>query len=71
MSYIGTDPQHERRGAASMLINWGLERGKSEGVPVALESTKNAWPLYEKLEFQSEKRILMILRGVEEGAEVL
>lgn len=50
-----------------MLANWGLERGKQENVPVALESTKNAWPFYEKLGFRGEQLISMILEGAEDG----
>ncbi|KAL4963683.1 GNAT family N-acetyltransferase [Aspergillus stella-maris] len=67
LTYIGTDPKYERRGSASMLVNWGLERAKREGVPASLESTKNAWPLYEKLGFRGEELISMTLEGVGEG----
>ncbi|KAL4933219.1 GNAT family N-acetyltransferase [Aspergillus undulatus] len=67
LTYIGTDPEYERCGAASMLVNWGLERAKSEQVPAALESTKNAWPLYQKLGFRGEELISMTLHGVGVG----
>ncbi|KAL4780299.1 putative GNAT family acetyltransferase [Aspergillus varians] len=67
LSYIGTDPNYERRGAASILVNWGLEHARRENVPVALESTKNAWPLYEKLGFCGEELISMTLEGVGDG----
>lgn len=50
-----------------MLVNWGLERGKQENVSVALESTKNAWPFYEKLGFRGEHLISMVSAGVEDG----
>ncbi|KAK6811647.1 hypothetical protein RU639_012584 [Aspergillus parasiticus] len=45
LSYIATDPEHERHGAASMLVKWGIEQAKKDGVLVALESTKQGWPL--------------------------
>jgi ribosomal protein S18 acetylase RimI-like enzyme len=67
LSYIGTDPNYERRGAASILVNWGLEHGKHENVPIALESTKNAWPFYEKLGFRGEHLISMTLEDLGDG----
>lgn len=48
---MGTDPVHQGRGAAKMLTRWGLERAVKEGLPVYLESTINAIPLYVKLGF--------------------
>ncbi|KAH8700371.1 acyl-CoA N-acyltransferase [Talaromyces proteolyticus] len=64
LSFIGTDPKHERRGAASILIQWGLEYSKRDNIPVALESTQVAWPLYQKLGFRAEKDISMVLEGL-------
>lgn len=69
LSFIGTDPQHERRGAASMLIQWGLERSNRDNIPIALESTLVAWPLYQKLGFQDEKNISMVLEGLGEDGK--
>jgi GNAT superfamily N-acetyltransferase len=64
LSYIGTDQNYERLGAASMLVNWGLEHAKRENIPVALESTKNEKPFYEKLGFRGEQLIPMTMKGV-------
>ncbi|KAK2763218.1 hypothetical protein FQN54_009854 [Arachnomyces sp. PD_36] len=69
LSFIGTDPRHERRGAASMLIQWGMEHSMKEKVPIQLESTTVAWPLYEKLGFQAKETIHMLLEGVGDGGE--
>ncbi|KAL4939167.1 hypothetical protein BDV06DRAFT_199337 [Aspergillus oleicola] len=69
LSYFGTDPKYERRGAASMLVTWGLERARKENVPAALESTKNAWAFYERLGFKGEEMIPMTLDGVAEGGK--
>ncbi|KAI0883007.1 putative GNAT family acetyltransferase [Annulohypoxylon maeteangense] len=51
LSFIGTDPSHERRGAATMLIQWGIHQSKKYNVPIYLESTLVAAPLYRKLGF--------------------
>ncbi|KAE8312757.1 hypothetical protein BDV41DRAFT_577443 [Aspergillus transmontanensis] len=70
LSYIATDPEHERRGAASMLVKWGIEQAKKGGVLVALESTKQGWPSYERLGFKAEGLITMVLEATREaGAE--
>lgn len=69
LSFIGTDPRHERRGAASMLIQWGLENSKRDNIPVALESTQAAWPLYEKLGFHAETTISMALERFGDDGE--
>lgn len=45
---MGTDPPHQKRGAATMMVQWGLEHCKREGVPAYLESTMEAVPLYSK-----------------------
>ncbi|KAE8413830.1 hypothetical protein BDV36DRAFT_299612 [Aspergillus pseudocaelatus] len=61
LSYIATSPEHERRGTASMLVKWGVEQAKKDGMLAALESTKNGWPLYERLGFKAEGSITMEL----------
>ncbi|QSS53970.1 GNAT family acetyltransferase [Histoplasma capsulatum var. duboisii H88] len=72
LSFIGTHPSYERRGAATMLIQWGLERSVKENVPIQLESTIVAWPLYKRLGFEDKKRILMQLEGLrKDGQSVL
>ena len=51
MTFVGTDPKYQGRGAATMLTKWGLERAERDRVPVYLESTLNAVSLYERLGF--------------------
>ena len=63
LTFIGTDPQYERRGAATSLIKWGLERCGKSNVPAYLESTPNAVPLYERLGFKTTDRLSIVLEG--------
>ena len=56
LNFVATDPSYRRRGAATQLLQWGIERSKQEGVPIYLESTVEAGPLYEGLGF--------VLKGV-------
>ncbi|GFF26888.1 puromycin N-acetyltransferase [Aspergillus udagawae] len=63
LSFIATDPSYARRGAGSLLVNWGIERSKKGNLPIALESTLDAVPFYKRLGFQAEARISMSLEG--------
>ncbi|KAF2266242.1 acyl-CoA N-acyltransferase [Lojkania enalia] len=52
---IITDLEHQRRGAASMLINWGFERADKAGLQCYLEATEVGKPVYSKLGFYPVK----------------
>ncbi|KAI0425127.1 putative GNAT family acetyltransferase [Xylaria sp. FL1042] len=51
LTFMGTDPAHERRGAASMMVRWGIEQCNKDGILGYLESTLDAAPFYEKMGF--------------------
>lgn len=69
---MGTDPPHQRRGAASLLLQWGLERCRRDAVPAYLESTFDAVPLYERHGLRAAGKISMVLGGmVRDGAPVV
>jgi GNAT superfamily N-acetyltransferase len=38
LKLLQTDPRHQRRGAGSMLIRWGLDESERRGVPAYLEA---------------------------------
>ncbi|RHZ59232.1 hypothetical protein CDV55_106321 [Aspergillus turcosus] len=71
LSFIATDPAYVRRGAGSLLVNWGIERSKKENLPIALESTLDAVPFYLKFGFQAEAHISMPLEGIGEDGETI
>lgn len=64
LSFIATDREYERQGAASLLVKWGLEHCNKEQVSAALESTMDAVLFYKKLGFVDEGKISMKLNGV-------
>ncbi|RDL42058.1 Amidase signature enzyme [Venustampulla echinocandica] len=72
LTFIGTDPAFQGRGAASLLTEWGLSRSKRDNIPIYLESTTTALPLYRKLGFVALDGFSMTLPGaiVEEGPKV-
>ena len=72
LTFIATDPQHERRGAASLLVKWALDRCKRDDVPAYLESTLNAGLFYQRHGFESVKKLSMALDGVgKDGASIV
>ncbi|KNG84920.1 acetyltransferase, GNAT family [Aspergillus nomiae NRRL 13137] len=54
---LGTHPAARRRGVATMLINWGLERAKEEGLEVYLSATQDGRFVYEKLGFEARSTV--------------
>ena len=59
LAFIATDPNYERRGAATILIKWALDRCSKDKKPAYLESTPVAWTLYTRLGFTPEENMLM------------
>ncbi|RMZ73901.1 acyl- N-acyltransferase [Pyrenophora seminiperda CCB06] len=47
-----THPDHQRRGAGAMLIEWGTQRADVAQLPCFLESSPRGKPLYEKMGFE-------------------
>lgn len=44
-------PDHRRRGAASLLVEWGTKKADEMGVEAFIESTDDGKPLYERYGF--------------------
>ncbi|KAI6086948.1 hypothetical protein F4821DRAFT_237262 [Hypoxylon rubiginosum] len=64
LTFIGTDPLHENRGAGSLLVRWGIERSKAEHVPIYLESTLEAAPFYKHLGFTVGETVSLQLPSI-------
>ncbi|ROW03634.1 hypothetical protein VPNG_07198 [Cytospora leucostoma] len=52
LQLLHTDPRHRGRGAASMLIPWGIEEAARRCLPAYLESSEAAHGLYLKHHFR-------------------
>lgn len=59
LTFIATDPSHRRRGAGAMLVDWGIQKSIADHVPVYIESTLEAAPLYEKCGLTSRDNVLL------------
>ncbi|KAF4450688.1 GCN5-related N-acetyltransferase (GNAT) domain-containing protein [Fusarium austroafricanum] len=50
-------PKHQRRGAASLLLEYGLKESDRLGIPACLESSAEGRKLYEKFGFEEVDRL--------------
>lgn len=48
---MSVDPGWRRQGIATMLLNWGLDRAREEGVVVSLNAMRAGLPMYVKAGF--------------------
>ncbi|KAL8690631.1 MAG: hypothetical protein Q9218_003965 [Villophora microphyllina] len=68
LTTLCTHPEHEGRGAGSMLIRWGLEKADEMGARCFVEATARGLQLYKKRGFEDEVGVLNVdLRDYEEG----
>lgn len=63
---LATHPDYRRQGAASMLMQWGLEKATREKVALTLFSSPMGLPLYTKLGFNTVSVIEVRVEGEEE-----
>ncbi|KAI7287494.1 hypothetical protein KC345_g558 [Hortaea werneckii] len=67
LSMLVTHPDHQRRGAASMLVQWGCEKADEKGMLAALMATEAGMGVYLRHGFQVMKQTMLELHpyGVE------
>ncbi|KAH8662912.1 amidase signature domain-containing protein [Tricladium varicosporioides] len=70
MTFLGTDPNHQGRGAASLLIQWGIERAEENKVPIYLDSTLDAAPLYRRHGFVALDGLALAIPNDEKGQPI-
>ncbi|TPX09086.1 uncharacterized protein E0L32_001652 [Thyridium curvatum] len=51
LMHLVTRPSQRRRGAAGMLVRWGMDRARETGAPAYLEAGVQGMPVYEKFGF--------------------
>lgn len=54
---LATHPDHQRRGAAKILLDWGLKMADDLGVPTYLDGTSIGKPVYDKNGFKVIKTV--------------
>jgi len=58
LDIIFVDPKHQRRGAGSKLVKWGVDRADEMGVEAFLEATRFGRHMYEQHGFQVTEDIV-------------
>jgi predicted GNAT family N-acyltransferase len=48
---------HEKRGAGTLLLQWGIEKSQESGLPIYLESSPEALTLYRNNGFEQDGEI--------------
>lgn len=61
--FMATDPAWRRRGAATMCVQWGIDKCKELGIPAYLEASKEGAPVYQRLGFEVLEGVHMELDG--------
>lgn len=57
LNQLATHPDYQGRGAARMMLDWGMERADREGLAVYLDATEKGMPVYERRGFKLVKGI--------------
>jgi hypothetical protein len=60
LMHMVTRTSQRGRGAAGMLIRWGMEQAEKEGVPAYLEAGVTGKPIYERLGFKQVGDLLEV-----------
>jgi GNAT superfamily N-acetyltransferase len=63
---LGTRPEYRQRGAATALIEWGIQKAREERLAITLFSGEQALGLYRKLGFIEIANCHVQLDGEEE-----
>jgi GNAT superfamily N-acetyltransferase len=58
LNTLSTHPEHERRGAGSMLVEWGVEVADQLGLETYLNTSVRGRPLYERFGFKLVRETL-------------
>ncbi|KAJ4986882.1 GNAT family protein (acetyltransferase) [Stagonosporopsis vannaccii] len=55
LNSLATHPEHQGRGAAKLLLDWGMQKADKEGLVTYLDATQRARPIYAKRGFELKK----------------
>ena len=57
LNTLATHPDHHRKGAGRILLDWGMRKADEEGWVTYLDSSSLARPIYEKVGFELVREI--------------
>lgn len=63
LELVATRPEFQGKGAAGMLLRWGLQKVDEEGVEAYLEASPDGKPIYEHFGFEEREAMTVDLVG--------
>jgi GNAT superfamily N-acetyltransferase len=60
LELVATRPEYRRKGAAGLLLRWGLEKADQEEVEAYLEASPEGKPVYEHFGFWEVERLVVL-----------
>ena len=67
LALLCVDPKYQRKGAGTLLVQWGLHKAESLGLPAYLEASPAGLNLYPKLGFHQIDTV--IVKAEDSGEE--
>jgi GNAT superfamily N-acetyltransferase len=71
LQILGTHPKHQRMGAASTLLRFGIQKAQDRGLPVTLFASPMGQPLYASFGFESRGTVNIQVQGEKEHVSVV
>lgn len=59
LELVATIPEWQGKGAAAMLLRWGLQKTDAEGIECYLEGSPDGVPIYEHFGFREVDRLIV------------
>ncbi|KAJ8058017.1 hypothetical protein OCU04_013189 [Sclerotinia nivalis] len=71
LNLIGTHPDFRRRGYATQLLKWGIERAERDNAPLVLIASPMGEPTYLASGFKELERVDVVVEGDYENQEIV
>jgi ribosomal protein S18 acetylase RimI-like enzyme len=65
LEFVATRPEEQGKGAAGMLLRWGMQKADEQGTETYLEASPDGKPIYEHYGFKEVERLVVPLEGKE------
>ena len=65
LEFLATRPEEQGKGAAGMLLRWGIQKADEEGTEAYLEASPDGKPIYEHYGFEEVEKLVVSLEGKE------
>lgn len=66
LGMIATHPDYQRRGAAGMMLRWGIDKAEREGLAISLFASPMGKPVYQHMGYEVRDVVRVQVEGEEE-----